>query len=143
MTSRLHHVVCCSHDPERLVGFLTEVVGMPILESFRVPGPTLAASLGWPDSDGADVQVLGEGSCGLVEVVAIPVSLRDRVPAGIAMLSFGTRDLSAAMERAREWGVPVSERNTFATGVTELEVSVGVLEGIAVEFIRFADKTGA
>src|SRR5262245_46339795 len=104
MASRLHHVVCCAHDPGRLVAFLTDVVGMAVLESFRVPGDVLAATLGWPESEGADVQMLGEGSSGLVEVVAIPGSLQAQVPPGIAMLSFGVRDLPDAVGRARGWG---------------------------------------
>jgi hypothetical protein len=59
MPNQLHHVVMLSHSATRFIGFLTDVVGMEVQLSFRVPGETLETTLGWPPSEGADVTTLG------------------------------------------------------------------------------------
>ena len=38
MRNQLHHVVMLSHSATRFLGFLTDVVGMEVQHSFRVPG---------------------------------------------------------------------------------------------------------
>ena len=61
MPNQLHHVVMLSHSATRFIGFLTDVVGMEVQHSFRVPGEILETTLGWPPSAGADVTILGSG----------------------------------------------------------------------------------
>ena len=43
-----------SHSASTFIQFLTDVVGMDVQHSFRVPGEVLETTLGWPPSEGAD-----------------------------------------------------------------------------------------
>jgi catechol 2,3-dioxygenase-like lactoylglutathione lyase family enzyme len=139
MVSRNHHVVCYTHDPDSLVGFLTEVVGLKVLQKFAVPGETLTATMGWPPSDGADSWMLGEGSAGLVEVLSVPETLQDRIAPGLAAVSFAVRDLEAMVEAARK-RVEVTEPARFVTDGIQLESSTCKIAGLDVEFVRFGSS---
>jgi catechol 2,3-dioxygenase-like lactoylglutathione lyase family enzyme len=104
MPNQLHHVVMLSHSADRFIGFLTDVVGMDVQHSFRVPGEILETTLGWPPSDGADVTILGSGVAGLVEVLDVPEQLRTAAPEGLAALSFLADDYRTTLDRARQFG---------------------------------------
>src|ERR1700721_27807 len=100
--NQLHHVVMLSHLATRFIGFLTDVVGMEVQHSFRVPGDILETTLGWPPSAGADVTILGSGMAGLIEVLDVPEQLRTAAPEGLAALSFLTDDYGTTQDRARQ-----------------------------------------
>src|ERR1700753_3110326 len=129
MPKQLHHVVMLSHSATRFVAFLTDVIGMEVQHSFRVPGEILATTLGWPPSDGADVTILGSGMAGLIEVLDVPEQLRKAAPEGLAALSFMADDYTATLDRARQ----------FTGEVTALDAAValfiGTVGGWQMEFM--------
>lgn len=132
MPNQLHHVVMLSHSATRFVGFLTDVVGMEVQHSFRVPGQILESTLGWPPSEGADVTILGTGMAGLVEVLDVPEPLRATVPEGLAALSFMTDDYSATLNRAREFAGKVT---ALDVGVPGVELFICTMGGVPMEFM--------
>ena len=132
MPNQLHHVVMLSHSADRFVGFLTDVVGMEVQHSFRVPGEILETTLGWPPSEGADVTILGSGMAGLVEVLHVPEQLRSAAPEGLAALSFLTDDYSATLDSARQFGSDITVLDTGIPGVDLFLCSMG---GVPMEFM--------
>jgi catechol 2,3-dioxygenase-like lactoylglutathione lyase family enzyme len=132
MPNQLHHVVMLSHSADRFVGFLTDVVGMEVQHSFRVPGEILETTLGWPPSEGADVTILGSGMAGLVEVLDVPEQLRSAAPEGLAALSFLTDDYSATLDSARQFGSDITVLDTGIPGVDLFLCSMG---GVPMEFM--------
>ena len=132
MPNHLHHVVMFSHSATRFIGFLTDVVGMEVQHSFRVPGEILEATVGWPPSDGADVAILGSGMAGLVEVLDVPEQLRTAVPEGLAALSFMADDYGTIHDKAREFTGDVTVLDTGVPGVDLFICTVG---GVPMEFM--------
>jgi catechol 2,3-dioxygenase-like lactoylglutathione lyase family enzyme len=135
MTKAAHHVVVHSHDAETFVRFLTEAIGMPVLHKMDVTSEMLEATMGWPPNDGTRLWVLGEGDHGLVEVVDVPPSLRDRVRDGLAVLSFTTRDLAGATSRAAEFAAAAPE--AFDTGIPGVDAALCDIGGVQVELMQF------
>ncbi|MBV8785542.1 MAG: hypothetical protein JOZ00_02515 [Mycobacterium sp.] len=132
MSNQLHHVVMLSHSATRFVGFLTEVVGMEVQHSFRVPGEILETTLGWPPSDGADVTILGSGMAGLIEVLDVPEALHNTAPEGLAALSFMADDYTATLDRAREFA---GEVTALDTGVPGVDLFICTMGGVPMEFM--------
>jgi catechol 2,3-dioxygenase-like lactoylglutathione lyase family enzyme len=135
MASRSHHVACVTDDPEAVVAFLQDIVGLEVTGRLVAPGDATTAILGWPENDGAEGWMLGQGPGGLVEVIRIPDELRDRVTPGFALISFATPDIEGIVERCREHGVAVAEPvHTPSLGLTGTVATVG---GLAFELLRF------
>jgi catechol 2,3-dioxygenase-like lactoylglutathione lyase family enzyme len=132
MPNQLHHVVMLSHSAERFIGFLTDVVGMDIQHSFRVPGEILEKTLGWPPSEGADVTILGSGLAGLVEVLDVPQQLRSAAPEGLAALSFLADDYSDTLDKARQF---TSEVTVLDTGIPGVDLFICTMGGVPMEFM--------
>ncbi len=132
MPNQLHHVVMLSHSAAKFVGFLTNVVGMDVQHSFRVPGDILEKTLGWPPSDGADVSILGSGVAGLVEVLDVPDELRAVAPEGLAALSFLADDYRSTLDRAHEFS---SEISILDTGVPGVDLFICTMGGVPIEFM--------
>jgi hypothetical protein len=132
MPNQLHHVVMLSHAADRFIGFLTDVVGMDIQHSFRVPGEILQTTLGWPPSEGADVTILGSGLAGLVEVLDVPEQLRSAAPEGLAALSFLADDYTATLDRARQFS---SDITVLDTGVPGVDLFICTMGGVPMEFM--------
>ena len=132
MPNQLHHVVMLSHSATRFIGFLTDVVGMEVQHSFRVPGEILETTLGWPPSEGADVTILGSGMAGLVEVLDVPEQLRKAAPEGLAALSFLADDYRATLDRARQF---TSEITALDTGVPGVDLFICTMGGVPMEFM--------
>jgi catechol 2,3-dioxygenase-like lactoylglutathione lyase family enzyme len=130
--NQLHHVVMLSHSATRFVGFLTDVVGMEVQHSFRVPGQILETTLGWPASEGADVTILGSGIAGLVEVLDVPEQLRTAAPEGLAALSFLADDYGAMHDRARQF---TDEVTILDTGVPGVDLFICTMGGVPMEFM--------
>jgi hypothetical protein len=130
--NKLHHVVMRSHSAGAFIQFLTDVVGMEVQHSFRVPGEVFEATLGWPPSDGADVTILGSGDAGLIEVLDVPEHLREVAPEGLAALSFLTEDFSTAKDKAGEFADDVTVLDTLVPGV---DLFVCTIEGVPMEFM--------
>ncbi len=132
MPNQLHHVVMLSHSATRFIGFLTDVVGMDVQHSFRVPGQILETTLGWPRSEGADVTILGSGMAGLVEVLDVPEQLRTAVSEGLAALSFLADDYGTMQDRARQFTDDVT---VLDTGVPGVDLFICTLGGVPMEFM--------
>jgi catechol 2,3-dioxygenase-like lactoylglutathione lyase family enzyme len=132
MPNQLHHVVMLSHSADSFVGFLTDVVGMEVQHSFRVPGEILETTLGWPPSEGADVTILGSGMAGLVEVLDVPEQLRSAAPEGLAALSFLADDYSATLDRARQFN---SDITVLDTGLPGVDLFICTMGGVPMEFM--------
>jgi catechol 2,3-dioxygenase-like lactoylglutathione lyase family enzyme len=132
MPNQLHHVVMLSHSADKFIGFLTDVVGMDIQHSFRVPGEILEKTLGWPPSEGADVTILGSGLAGLIEVLDVPEQLRFAAPEGLAALSFLADDYSATLDRARQSGGDIT---VLDTGVPGVDLFLCTMGGVPMEFM--------
>ncbi|MGB8211698.1 MAG: hypothetical protein WCF69_29740 [Mycobacterium sp.] len=132
MPNQLHHVVMLSHSATRFIAFLTDVVGMDVQHSFRVPGQILETTLGWPPSEGADVTILGSGMAGLVEVLDVPEQLRTAVSEGLAALSFLADDYGTMQDRARQFTDDVT---VLDTGVPGVDLFICTLGGVPMEFM--------
>ena len=132
MPNQLHHVVMLSHSASRFVGFLTDVVGMEVQHSFRVPGEILERTLGWPASDGADVTILGSGVAGLIEVLDVPEPLRNTAPEGLAALSFMADDYTATLDKARDFA---GEVTALDIGVPGVDLFICTMGGVPMEFM--------
>jgi catechol 2,3-dioxygenase-like lactoylglutathione lyase family enzyme len=132
MPNQLHHVVMLSHSADRFIGFLTDIVGMDIQHSFRVPGEMLEKTLGWPPSEGADITILGSGLAGLVEVLDVPEPLRSAAPEGLAALSFLADDYSVTLDKARQFS---SDVTVLDTGIPGVDLFVCTMDGVPMEFM--------
>jgi catechol 2,3-dioxygenase-like lactoylglutathione lyase family enzyme len=132
LPNQLHHVVMRSHSANTFIQFLTDVVGMDVQNSFRVPGEVLQTTLGWPPSDGADVTILGSGVTGLVEVLDVPEHLREFAPEGLAALSFLTDDYDSVKDKAQTFANDVTVLDTMIPGVDLFFCTMG---GVPMEFM--------
>jgi hypothetical protein len=121
-----------SHSANTFIQFLTDVVGMDVQNSFRVPGEVLQTTLGWPPSDGADVTILGSGVAGLVEVLDVPEHLREFAPEGLAALSFLTDDYDSVKDKAQTFANDVTVLDTMIPGVDLFFCTMG---GVPMEFM--------
>jgi hypothetical protein len=121
-----------SHSASTFIQFLTDVVGMDVQHSFRVPGEVLETTLGWPPSEGADVTILGSGEAGLIEVLDVPEKLRDVAPEGLAALSFLTDDYGNVKDKAQTFANDVTVLNTMVPGVDLFFCTMG---GVPMEFM--------
>jgi hypothetical protein len=132
LPNQLHHVVMRSHSTSTFVQFLTDVVGMDVQHSFRVPGEMLEKTLGRPPSDGGDVTILGSGVAGLIEVLDVPEHLREAAPEGLAALSFLTDDYSNVKDKAHTFANDVTVLDTMVPGVDLFFCTMG---GVPMEFM--------
>lgn len=132
MPKQLHHVIMRSHSAPTFITFLTDVVGMEVQFSLRVPGEVLEKTLGWPPSDGAEVTMVGSGDAGLIEVLDVPEHLRGIAPEGLAALSFLTDDFDRAQRSARAYSNDVT---VFDTGTPGVELFFCTMGGVPIEFM--------
>jgi catechol 2,3-dioxygenase-like lactoylglutathione lyase family enzyme len=138
MSSQLHHVVMCSHSADDFVAFLTDVVGMTIQQQFHVPGGLLESTLGWPPSSGSHVTMLGSGDCGLIEVLDVPMPLREVVREGLAALSFLPKDAGRVRERA---DASAHDTRSIDIGVPGYQLFFCTVGGVPIEVMGgYPDK---
>ncbi len=132
MAKHLHHVIMRSHSAGTFIKFLTDVVGMEVQFSLRVPGDVLENTLGWPPSDGADVTMVGSGDAGLIEVLDVPEHLRQVAPEGLAALSFLTDEFRGTYDAAKTFAGDVT---VFDTGTPGIELFFCTMGGVPIEFM--------
>jgi catechol 2,3-dioxygenase-like lactoylglutathione lyase family enzyme len=114
MVDAAHHVSCVTFAGDEVVGFLGDVLGMPVMDSMIVPEDVTGDFLAWPrPNPGATAEMIGKGSKGLVEVVRAPEEMRGRVGPGTAFITFAVTDLDDRLARSRERGYLTSEVKTF------------------------------
>jgi len=136
MTRRSHHVACLTHDREKVIEFLTEIVGLERQMELHAPPESCTAILGWPDDNpGADGTMLGEGPGGIVEVIQIPEAIADNVEPGIALASFASRNIEEQLAACAERGIETSDLiETEELGMAGAVAHVG---GLDFELVRF------
>lgn len=137
MPSRSHHIACVTDDPDAVIAFLTEVLGLELTGELRAPGDATSTILGWPENDGARGWMLGRGQGGLVEVIEIPDDLRGKVQPRFALISFATPDLEERVARCRERGIEVTDPIRTKGQGLDLSGSVATVGGLAFELLRF------
>ncbi|MGZ6780114.1 MAG: VOC family protein [Mycobacterium sp.] len=132
MPKHLHHVIVRSHSASTFIAFLTDVVGMEVQFSLRVPGEVLEKTLDWPPSDGAEVTMVGSGDAGLIEILDVPEHLRDIAPEGLAALSFLTDEFDRTQSASSAYANDVT---VFDTGTPGVELFFCTMGGVPIEFM--------
>ncbi|MET0701546.1 MAG: VOC family protein [Mycobacterium sp.] len=132
MPNQLHHVIIRSHSSAEFIRFLTDVVGMTLLHTFRVPGELLVTTMDWPPNDGAEVSILGNGEAGMIEILDVPEELRPTVPEGLAAMSFLTDDYTKVQQDAHAFATDVTPFEALMPGVELFKCTVG---GVLIEFM--------
>ena len=139
MASRSHHVAAITPDPDAVIAFLHDVIGLDIITTELAAPPEAATHiLGWPEGNpGVRGAMLGKGPGGIVEVIGIPPEIQDEVPAGFALISFATPDLEARVEACRESGVECSDPMRTKGEGMDLTGAVAKVGGLSFELLRF------
>ena len=138
MPSSLSHVVVLTDDLDEMLRFLTEVAGLRGVTRYVTEPDDTSAVFGWPAENGrATGAFVGEGP-GSVDVLEIPVALRDEVRPGVRLLAVANRDAAAAGEAAAAAGYDVRGpfRTSTATGGSMVLTEV-VAGGVAFELVQF------
>lgn len=140
MPRSMFHTIVLTDDLEGVITFLHEVVGMEPVRRFgdEVGSRTQAEQVfGWPaDAVTIDGAVIGSGT-GMIEVLAIPESLRHVEKPRVAFMTFATPEVERYADRARDAGFevgPIVSGDGVVSTFTLSQVSVG---GLDFEFIRF------
>jgi catechol 2,3-dioxygenase-like lactoylglutathione lyase family enzyme len=139
MASRSHHVAAVTPDPDAVIAFLRDVIGLDLITD-KLSAPSEAAThiLGWPAGNpGVKGAMLGRGPGGIVEVIGIPPELRATVPAGFALISFATPDLEDRVEHCRAAGIEVSDVIRTQGEGLDLSGAVAKVGGLSFELLRF------
>ena len=139
MPRALSHVVVLTDDLDATLRFLAEVAKLSPVSPVSEGAPEdYALVFGWPlDRAATRSAFVGEGA-GMLEVVEIPVALRDTVSAGVRLLAVANRDAVAAADAARAAGFevrgPLTVTSAGDRGATIAEVTAG---GVPFELIQF------
>ena len=137
MPTRAFLVLLLSDDIEETARFLVDVVGLQDPRWLDAPGPQNARAFGWPEDSDTRRVVLGEGP-GMVEVLEIPLSLRETVRPGLAFVGFATPDVEGYAARSAAAGFETAPVMTTVDGAGE-PVSLAAVHvgGLPFELIRF------
>ncbi|MCU1375791.1 MAG: hypothetical protein JWO68_3077 [Actinomycetia bacterium] len=138
MPTSLSHVVVLTDDLEEVLRFLAEVANVRGVTRYETEPQQVHDLFGWPVEHGrASGAFVGDGP-GSVDVLEIPVALRDAVRPGVRLLAVVNRDVAAAGEAAAAAGFAVRGPflATTATGGSMRNVEV-VAGGVAFELVQF------
>jgi catechol 2,3-dioxygenase-like lactoylglutathione lyase family enzyme len=138
MPRGIFHAVVLTDDLDASVRFLSEVCGIAPVERY-VPQPDqLAETFGWPvDTGTTEAAVIGQGP-GMLEVIAIPASLRSTVTPGVALLAVATGDVDGKAEAARAAGFqPSPTRTADGAGGAKITMAPVTVGGVGYELVRF------
>ena len=138
MPKSLSHVVVFTDDLDAVVRFLTDVAKVPAVNPYEVAAADVHTLFGWPlDLPAARGAFVGDGP-GSIDVLEIPVSLRDTVRPGVRLLAVTNRDAIAAGAAATDAGYEVRGpfHTTAATGQPMSLVEV-VAGGVPFELVQF------
>ena len=138
MPRALSHAVVLTDDLDETLRFLTEVANLSPARHIAGASEDYSTIFGWPIEQAATRGAfVGEGA-GMLEVVEIPVALRDTVTPGVRFLAVANRDVVSAADAAATAGFavrgPLSATSAGENGATVAEVTAG---GIAFELIQF------
>jgi catechol 2,3-dioxygenase-like lactoylglutathione lyase family enzyme len=138
MPKGIFHAVVLTDDFDASLRFLTDVCGIGPVQLYEPTTASLSAALGWPEADCHTRGAIVGQPPGMIDLVAIPTSLRETVAPGVALLALATPDVEGRAEAAREAGFdPASPRTVIdATGAKMTMVPL-VVGGVGYEFVRF------
>jgi catechol 2,3-dioxygenase-like lactoylglutathione lyase family enzyme len=138
MPKGIFHAVVLTDDLDASLRFLVDVCGIGPVQPYEPTPESLSAALGWPEggyrTNGA---IVGQPP-GMIDLVAIPAELRDRVAPGVALLAVATPDVEGRVAAAREAGFAPATPSTVtdATGAA-MTTSPLVVGGVGYELVRF------
>lgn len=138
MPASLSHVVVLTDDLEGILRFLTDVAKLRPVAPYETEPDDVHALFGWPLEHGRTRGAfVGEGP-GSVDVLEIPVALRDTVRPGVRLLAVANRDAEAARDGATAVGFAARGpfTTTTATGGTMATTEV-IAGGVAFELVQF------
>lgn len=138
MPNNLHHVSVQTADSTDVTWFLKEVAGFRAESRIAVPTAATAELLRWPGNSGTTATLHGEPP-GMFEIIDIPAGLRDSVPAGVAMLTIGVRDIAAAIRQCREHGLTVTAAVDLRDALELLACRVEV-GGLVFELVQYTGR---
>jgi catechol 2,3-dioxygenase-like lactoylglutathione lyase family enzyme len=138
MPTGAHHVSCVSADSESILAFLRGVVGLDVVDRMNLPADVTAPFLGWPEGHPGEATMLGTGSKGLIEIVALPEPLAGQIRPGLALITFAVPDLEERVAAALDAGYQVSDIHTFKVNdAIEVAMAVVTVGGVSFELIRY------
>lgn len=138
MPTGLHHVSCVTAESDSVLAFLRSVMGLEALDRMNLPAEVTAPFLGWPTGHPADATMVGAGSRGLIEVVALPQDLAEQIRPGLALITFAVTDLEDRVAAAIQAGYQVSDIRTFKVNdAIEVSMAVVTVGGLSFELIRY------
>jgi len=138
MPKGIFHAVVLTDDLEANLTFLTEVCGIGPVQPYEPAAASLAAALGWPEAECRTRGAIVGQPPGMIDLVAIPPSLRATVAPGVTLLAIATPDVEGRAAAAREAGFDTAEPRTVtdATGGS-MTMAPLVVGGVGYEFVRF------
>lgn len=138
MPSSLSHVVVLTDDLDAVLRFLSEVAKVKGVTNYETVPEQVSALFGWPMEHGrARGAFVGEGP-GSIDVLEIPVGLRDEVKPGVRLLAVANRDAAAARVTAEDHGFEARGPFTATTATGgEMHTTEVVAGGVAFELIQF------
>jgi catechol 2,3-dioxygenase-like lactoylglutathione lyase family enzyme len=133
----VHHVTLVTAEHDRLTEFIRDVLKFPVLMLTSVPGRDLGRIFGWSEApDLVRSTLLGQGNCGLLEVVDAPFA--QTVPYA-AHVSIPVRSLPVAVESARAFGVDaINGPVSFEVGADAVWVAVIDVAGARFQLTSIA-----
>ncbi|HZP30719.1 MAG TPA: hypothetical protein VFC99_17355 [Acidimicrobiia bacterium] len=126
-------------DLDAVVRLLGGVVGAEPVESYESTGEQAAVGLGWPADRGATRGAIVGRPPGMLELVEIPPGLRGEVEPGVALLSYGSRDVEGRSSEARAAGFAVhGPRDIVGVDGTTSTLARIDAGGVSFELIRYS-----
>jgi hypothetical protein len=125
----LQHAICITDDEDGVGAALRAVLGLP---------STAAGALSWESGSPALIStILGAGSAGTIEIVALPHELRGRLTPSTTAISFAVDDLEARVAACRAAGLDVTVTPDHPVGAGEVSYAVVAVAGLEFELVRF------
>jgi hypothetical protein len=131
-------------DLDAVLRLLDDRLGVEPVVPYESTGEQAAIGLGWPADQGATRGAIVGQPPGMLELVEIPPALRGNVEPGVALLSFGSRDVEGGAASARADGLDVlGPRDIVGVDGTTSTLARIVAGGVAFELIRYsAERPG-
>jgi catechol 2,3-dioxygenase-like lactoylglutathione lyase family enzyme len=138
MPKGIFHAVVLTDDLEETVRFLTEVCGIAPVTRYRPEAEQLATTFGWPVETGTtDAALVGQGP-GMLELIAIPPSVRAAFEPGVRLLAVATTDVEGRAGAAKAAGFdPGALQRANVAGGGEIVIVPVAVGGVGFELVRF------
>ena len=138
MPSSISHVIVLTDDFDGVLRFLADVAGLPEPTLYETEGDVIQNIFGWPAEHGRTRAAFVGNGPGSIDLLEIPVALRDEVQPRIVLPAVPNRDVAAASEKAAADGLavrgPFAAKTSTGGDMAMVEVTVG---GIGFELVQF------